>query len=107
VIWIHWLGDHPVNKIFLNGTEFNDAIFKDDTIIFGDGSWQLKFSDIMPVRKGRLSGIFPKMAFLKLFLNKRIMNTFERKYKARTAFSKDSVLLSNGWSLFEVVTWGK
>ena len=28
LIWINWLGKYPVNKIFFNGTEFNDAIFK-------------------------------------------------------------------------------
>ena len=107
LIWINWLGKYPVNKIFFNGTEFNDAIFKNDIIIFGEGTYQLKFSEIQLIRKGKLSGLFLKMTLLKIFLNRRILNTLEIKYKAMTNFSKDSVFLSNGWSLFEVVTWGK
>jgi len=47
------------------------------------------------------------MKVLKLFLNRRILETEEIKKKARTNLSKNSVILSNGWSLYEVVTWGK
>jgi hypothetical protein len=47
------------------------------------------------------------MKLLKIFLNRRILNTVEIKYKAKTTLSKNSVFLSNGWSLFEIVTWGK
>jgi hypothetical protein len=107
LIWINWVGKVPINQIFLNGIEFNDAIFENDKIIFGGGTYQLKFSDIQIIRQGKLSGLFIKMTFLKMFLNSRILNTFEIKYKAMTDFSKSSVFLSKGWSLFEVVTWGK
>jgi hypothetical protein len=47
------------------------------------------------------------MPLLKIFLNRRILNTIEIKYKAKTTFTKNSAFLSNGWSLFEIVTWGK
>jgi hypothetical protein len=107
VIWINWLGKDPVNKIFINGIEFNDAIFKNDIIIFGDGTYQLKFSERQLIRKGKLSTLFLKMILLKMFLNRRFLNTIEIKYKARTSFSKNSELLSNGWSIFEIVSWGK
>ena len=107
VIWINWLGKYPVNKIFFNGTEFDDAIYEDDNIIFGDGTYHLKFTEISFIRKGKLSGLFLKMKLLKLFLNRRILDTEEIKIKARTNLSKNSVFLSNGWSLYEVVTWGK
>ena len=107
LIWINWKGKYPVNKIFFNGIEYNDAIFENDIIIFGDGTYQLKFSEIQLIRKGKLSGLFSKMTLLKIFFNRRILNTVEIKYKAKTTFSKNSVFLSNGWSLFEIVTWGK
>jgi len=107
VIWISWQGKVPMNKIFFNGIEFNDAVFENDIIIFGDGAYKLAFSEKRIIREGKLSGLLSKMAFLKIFFNRRILNTMEIKYKARTSFSKDSVLVSDGWSLFEVVTWGK
>jgi len=107
VIWINWLGKYPVNIIFFNGTEFNDAIYENDNIIFGNGTYLLKFTEIQFIRKGKLSGLFLKMKLLKLFLNRRILDTEEIKKKARTNLSKNSVILSNGWSLYEVVTWGK
>ena len=107
LIWINWKGKYPINKIFFNSIEYNDAIFENDIIIFGDGIYQLKFSEIQLIRKGKLSRLFSKMAPLKIFFNRRILNTLEIKYKAKTTLSKNSIFLSNGWSLFEIVTWGK
>jgi hypothetical protein len=107
VIWINWQGTVPINKIFYNGIEFNDAIFGNDIIIFNDGAYKLEFSEKRIIRQGKLSGLFSKMAFLKIFFNRRILSTIEIKYKARTTFSKNSAFLSNGWSLFEALTWGK
>jgi hypothetical protein len=107
LIWIYWKGKYPINKIFFNNIEYNDATFVNDIIMFCDGIYQLKFSEIKLIRKGKLSGLFSKMKLLKIFFNRRILNTLEIKYKAKTTFSKNSILLSNGWSLFEIVTWGK
>jgi hypothetical protein len=107
LIWINLKGKYPVNKIFFNGIEYNDAVYENDIIIFDDGIYQLKFSEIQLIRKGRLSGLFSKMKLLKMFLNRRILNTVEIKYKAKITLSKNSVFLSNGWSLFELVKWGK
>ncbi len=107
LIWIYWKGKHPLNKIFFNNIEYNDAVIENDTVIFGDGIYQLNFSEIQLIRKGNLSGLFSKMALAKIFFNRRILNTLEIKYKAKTTLSKNSIFLSDGWSLFEIVTWGK
>jgi hypothetical protein len=107
LIWINWKGKYPINKIFFNSIEYNDAIFKNDIILFNDGIYQLKFSEIQLIRKSKLSGLFSKMKLLKIFFNHRILNSVEIKYKARTSLNKNSFVLSNGWSLFEIVTWGK
>ncbi|MGD0342615.1 MAG: hypothetical protein ABSA76_13005 [Bacteroidales bacterium] len=69
VIWINWKGEHPLNKIFLNGTEYNDAIFENEIIIFNDGNNKLEFSQIQTIRDGRLSGLFSKFKFMKIFFN--------------------------------------
>lgn len=107
VIWIMCKRKDSINKIFHNGIEYNDAIIENGTIIFDGGIYQLKFSEIQHLRKGKLSGLFSKMPFLRIFINKQLLKTLEIKYKARTTFSKNSHFLSNGWSLFEIVTWGK
>jgi len=107
VIWINWKGKYPINKIFLNSIEYNDAIFENDFIIFGEGIYKLKFSEIQLIRNGKLSGLFSKMTLLNIFFNCRILNTVEIKYKAKATLSKNSIFLSNDWSLFEIVTWGK
>jgi hypothetical protein len=59
------------------------------------------------IRQGKLSGLFSKIKLLRMFFNHRILNTVEIKYKAKTTLSKNSIVLSNDWSLFEIVTWGK
>jgi hypothetical protein len=107
VIWIRWKGKVPVNRIFLNGIEKNDAIFHDENISFGEGVYKLEFSDIAIIRKGRLLNLFTRFSFLKILFDRRILNTMEIKYKAKTIFSKHSSSLSEGWSLFEIVTWAK
>ncbi|MCE5347582.1 MAG: hypothetical protein LLG13_15035 [Bacteroidales bacterium] len=107
LIWINWKGKYPVNKIFFNGVEYNDAIFENDNFVFCNGMYQLKFSEIQIIRKGNLSGLFSKMKLLRIFFNRRFMKTVEIKYKAKTTLNKNSVVLSNDWSLFEIVTWGK
>jgi hypothetical protein len=107
LIWINWKGKYPVNKIFFNSIEYNDAIFENDIIVFGDGIYQLKFLEIQLIRNGKLSRLFSKMKLLKIFFNRKILNSVEIKYKARTSLSKNSIVLSNDWSLYEIVTWGK
>ncbi len=107
VIWINWIGKYPVNKLFTDGIEFNDAILKDNIIHFGNGTYQLKFSEPQLIRQGKLSGVFSGMNLLKMLLHRRILNTTEIKYKARTVFYKNSELLSNGWSIYEIVSWGR
>ncbi len=107
VIWINWKNEHSLNKIFLDGTEYNDAIFENETVVFDNGKYKLTFSEIRTIRNGKLSGLFSKMKYLKIFFNSRLLDTVETKYKAKTKLTRDSVCLSTGWSLFEIVKWGK
>jgi hypothetical protein len=107
VIWINWKGKYPVNRMFLNGVEYNDAVFNDNIILFSDGMYQLKFSEIQIIRNGKLSGLLSKMRLLTIFFNSRILNSVETKYKAKVFLYKNSLALSNGWSIFEIVKWGK
>jgi hypothetical protein len=107
VIWINWKYKDSLNKIFLDGTEYNDALYENENIIFNGGMIKLEFSEIQIIRNGKLSGLFSKMKFLKTLLGSRLLDTVEIKYKAKTMLTRDSVFLSDGWSLFEIVKWKK
>jgi hypothetical protein len=107
LIWINWKDKYPLNIIFFNGIEYNDAIFENDNLVFGNGDYKLKFSEIQAIRNGRLSGLFSKMRILKILFNSNLLNSIEVKYKAKTILSHNSLILSNGWSLFEIVKWEK
>lgn len=107
LIWINWEDIHPLNKIFLNGVEYDDAVFENDNITFYNGIYKLIFSEIQVIRNGKLSGLFSKMKFLKIFFNSRLLDIIEIKYKAKAILSGDSVVLSTGWSIFEIVKWKK
>jgi hypothetical protein len=107
IIWICWKGSYPLTKLFLNGILYEDALFEPGNIIFGEGRYSLGFSEIRTVRAGSLEGIFSKMRFLKVLFSRRLLDTIEKKYKAKSMLCFNSDIISNGWSLYEVVTWGK
>jgi hypothetical protein len=106
VTWINWKGPHPLNLLYFNGKEYNDAIVdKDDGISFSDGNIRLVFGKISVVTDGRLSGLFSSAPWMKALFPKRILNVNEVKYKSRTTLLINFELKSIGWSLFENVIW--
>ena len=107
LIWIYWKGKFTLNKMFFNDREYNDAVFENESVVFDNGTYRLNFSDMQVIRQGKLAGLFSKMKLLRMFINHKILNALEIKYKAKTVFSKNSIDLSTDWSLFEIVTWGK
>jgi hypothetical protein len=107
IIWINWKGTYPLTRLYLNGILYEDALFEIDNIVFGEGAYILRFSEIRSVRSGNLAALFSKMIYLRVLISRRILNTMERKYKAKSMLYLNSEFLSDGWSLYEVVTWGK
>jgi len=105
IVWIHWKGQNPLNRIFLNGNEYNDAIFEDDLISFNSGKYKLEFLKISGIRKGKLSNIFSKVPWLKALFPFTILQTQEFKYKAYSSFKEQSNIVSFGWCLYELVVW--
>jgi len=105
IIWIHWKGEKPLNKLFCNGTEYDDAIFLVDRVIFNKGRYVLFFKDISTLRSGIISNILSKPHILKTILNRCILNGNEIKCKAKTTLSRDDEIVAYGWSLYETVTW--
>jgi hypothetical protein len=107
IVWINWKGKHPVNKLYCNGIEYNDTNFEKKRIIFGKGAYELLFNEISIIRKGKLSNLFSRIPWMKIFLNIRILNSLEIKYKAKSVLTLNKEISSTGWSLYEIVTWEK
>jgi hypothetical protein len=61
ILWIYWKGTYPVNKLYCNGTEYNDSTFEEEGIIFGNGTYMLLFNEISLIRKGKLSNLFSRI----------------------------------------------
>lgn len=105
ITWINWKGNHPVNKIILNGEEYNDAVFESERIIFGAEIYCLTFENVAIIRKGTLENLLSKIPWLRIILPGSILKLSETKYKAKSTFGINSVIKATGWSLFENVLW--
>jgi hypothetical protein len=57
------------------------------------------------IRKGTLNDLFPGKHFLKYVIGRGIMKSMETKYIAKTCFSRNSIIITNGWSIYEEVIW--
>lgn len=107
VIWISWKGEKPLNRLFLNGTEYNDAEFSRDRITFGEKLFRLSFSQVRIIREGTIADLFSGKYVLKTVIGQKILRTSEIKYIANTTFSRNSIFVAKGWSIFESVVWKK
>lgn len=105
ISWINWKGNHPVNKIFFNGEEYDDAAFESDRIIFGAENYCITFGDMVIIRKGTLANLLSKMPWLRIILPGSILKLSEVKYKAKSTLCINSEMKATGWSLFEYVLW--
>ncbi len=105
ITWIQWAGENPINKIYFNGEEFNDARHSDESVTFNEGKNKLEFADISVIRHVKFSDHLSKVPWFRVFLNKRILDSVESKYKSKTLFHDASGEVHHGWSIFEVVKW--
>ena len=105
IIWINWKGTHPLNKLYCNGKEYNDALFENDRINFDAGNYFLIFTETAVIRKGKLSSLFTEIPWMKIFINNRILNISENKFKSKSILSHNSEIKASGWSLYEIVRW--
>ncbi len=103
IVWIEWRYQHPVNKLYYNGTLYEDAIFKENSIGFGQGKYKILMENPIVVREGKLGKIINSTPWLKTFFNSKILQTVEIKYKSKTTFYEDRKTIEHGWSLYEVV----
>lgn len=105
IIWICWKGARPLNLLFLNGSEYSDAEYSGNGIKFGEKLFCLNFSAVRIIRKGTLGDLFPGKPILKSLIGRGVLKNMETKYIAKTTFSRNSIFVSTGWSIYEEVVW--
>jgi|WetSurMetagenome_2_1015567.scaffolds.fasta_scaffold36293_2 hypothetical protein len=106
ITWVNWKGTHPLNLIYMNGSEFKNAVYDDESeVSFGGGAFRLKFGKRMVVTDGRLSGLISSAPWLLTLFPRRILNVREVKYKSPSTFFINDEIKATGWSLYEDVLW--
>ena len=70
-----------------------------------EGKNKLVFAEISVIRHVKFSDHLSKAPWLRVLLNKRILDSVELKYKSKTLFHDASGAIHAGWSIFEVVKW--
>jgi hypothetical protein len=105
IIWINWRGKQQLNKLFINGKEYNDTVFKPDRLTFGNDEFELIFNEISVIKREKLSNLFSGMPWIRLFIKRGTLESVENKYKAKSALHSKSKVTATGWSLYEVVEW--
>jgi hypothetical protein len=105
VIWLRWKGTFPLNKLYCNGVEYNDAEYGEKSLNFDGGAYQLVFRETANIRNGKLKSLFSTFPWMKIFFNKSVLNTTEIKYKSESLLMHDKKVTATGWSIYEIVTW--
>jgi len=104
LVWILWEGKHPLNLVFMNGEEYNDAQHSDAGFSFDNGNWNLYFQHSILIRNSKLGEVIRKYPLLKFLFPKNLLRSTEIKCKSLSELKSKDELYSNGWSIHETVT---
>jgi len=103
-VWIDWRGDHPLRRVWVNGAEVPDADVLDDGLALGGGG-RIAFHEARDFRHGDVAeSVFPGRPWLQRLLPRSVRHLDEHKWVGRATLCTDGST-SEGWALFETVTW--
>lgn len=103
VVWVIWEGKHPVNRVFLNGTEYNDCHAGVDGISFANDTFSISFSATVTVKSEGISDILKLKPLLRLFAGSTIAGATDNKYRSGAVLSVSNDVKESGWALYETV----
>lgn len=106
IIWIEWIGEQPLKKVFWNGNEVKNAQISDSGISIAEPKIHLKFENPIPIKDEKLLKITDKYPFLKLFFRKKFLQSREMKFKSKSTLTIENQQ-DTGFSLYETVLWKK
>jgi hypothetical protein len=106
VVWISWKGEENLDLLYYQGNPVANPVITDDLINLNQEEFFLTFSDKIVLRNG-----YPNSTALsgrdgiKNILPKRILNTYECKWRSKGILTKPNKQISQGWVIHEVVKW--
>lgn len=104
IIWIEWIGKHPLKKVYWNGQEVEDVIITDDGLEFINKQSVLKFGKPTIIKNEQLFSMTKSLPFLRLFFGKKFLKSREIKFKSQSTLIKQNQS-EQGFSLYEKVLW--
>lgn len=107
IVWIEWIGQHPLKKIFWNGELCNDAEIEDDKIVFKTKKAMLVFDERTIIRNNPLAASANRHPVFKIIFPAGFLKTQEIKYTATAKLFMNGEVKDEGRALFETVKWKK
>lgn len=106
IAWIHWKGEKNLTLVFYQGRPVKGAMITDEFISLNRGEFLLNFSDAAVLRKGYLiSTALSDIPGVRDIFPKKILNTYECKWRSKGVLTKPNKPGSYGWVIHEVVKW--
>ncbi len=106
IVWINWSGESNLNLLFYNNELIQNATVSDESINFDHGKQALAFTDTVILRKGSLiSTALANLPIITRVFPKKILNTYECKWRSRGFLKNEDGTSSTGWVIHEVVQW--
>ena len=98
IVWIIWKGSVPVNLVFYNRKEMDDAVISDDCLIINQGDFILSFTDKIILREGPLiSTALSQLPLIHNFFPDKILHTHDMKWKSKGILRMNKNNISEGW----------
>lgn len=106
LVWIDWQGSNPLQLVFYNGVEAENARVSDSEVVFDDGRRILNLEEKQVLREGALVNtalsVIPGIGKI---LPLQSLNTYECKWRSRGFLKEQSEPVSDGWAIHEIVRW--
>lgn len=106
LIWIEWIGKHPLKIVFWNGKPIENVQISETGLWFADQRMKLKFENPIILKNEELYTIIKKYWFLKPFFSRKFLSSKEIKYRSKSTFFTENQQ-ETGFSLYETVQWKK
>lgn len=106
IIWIEWIGEQPLKKVFWNGNLIENAEISSTAIVFKNENSELLFQNPIAIKDEKLLSITEKYPFVKPFFKRKFLDSRELKFKSLSIL-KAPKSEEKGFSLYETVLWEK
>lgn len=101
--WIVWLGDHPLNLVWLDGVAVPDATVGNDGVDFGDDR-RLALEDGVTITDATVGSQLAALPPLRRLLA-RVAGSHQTRWRSRGVLRESRNEPATGWAIHEEVQW--